>query len=419
MSDAAVLQRPLSQTITACRACGDRRLHEFLDLGTTPLADRLVPAVSAHEEELRFPLRVAICEACSLVQITETVAPEILFADDYPYFSSFSSTLLQHSRANAMDLIARRRLGADSLVVEIASNDGYLLKNYVENGIPVLGIDPADGPAQAATRAGIPTLQQFFTREFAHRLAADGRRADVLHANNVLAHVADTNGFVSGIRTILKPTGVAVIEAPYVKPLIDHVEFDTIYHEHLCYFSVTALDALFRQHDLYLNELQHLPIHGGSLRLYVEPSERVGSSVRGQLALERELGIDSPDYFRAFSSSVARLRDELLALLRDLKSQGKSIAAYGAAAKGATMLNYTGIDGSLLDFVVDRNVHKQGKLMPGCKLPILPPEALTERRPDLVLLLAWNLAEEILDQQKQYLDQGGRFIIPVPTPRIV
>ena len=419
MSDAAVLERPLSQTITRCRSCGDRRLHEFLDLGTTPLADRLVPAACMHEEELRFPLRVAICEACSLVQITETVAPEILFTDDYPYFSSFSSTLLQHSRANTNDLVARCRLNRESLVVEIASNDGYLLKNYVEKGIPVLGIDPADGPAQAATRAGIPTLQQFFTLDLARRLAADGRRADVLHANNVLAHVADTNGFVAGIRTMLKETGVAVIEAPYVKPMIDHVEFDTIYHEHLCYFSVTALDVLFRQNDLYLNELQHLPIHGGSLRLYVERTERVGSSVLGQIALERELGIDSPAYFRAFSSSVANLRDELLALLRDLKRQGKSIAAYGAAAKGATMLNYTGIDATILDFVVDRNVHKHGKLMPGCKLPILPPEALTERRPDLVLLLAWNLAEEILDQQRQYLDLGGRFIIPVPTPRIV
>jgi SAM-dependent methyltransferase len=409
----------LSETISGCRSCGGEDLDVFLDLGITPLADRLVKPSEISRPEPAFPLQVAICKDCSLVQITETVDPELLFTGDYPYFSSFSPSLLAHSRANAEDLVASRKLGPGSLVMELASNDGYLLKNYAEGGIPVLGIDPAPGPAAAAREVGVPTLETFFTRGLAERLAAEGRQADVLHANNVLAHVADTNGFVSGICTVLKPAGVAVIEVPYVVPLIDHVEFDTIYHEHLCYFSVTSLDILFRRHGLYLNEIKHLSIHGGSLRLYVERQERVGASVREQKALEKRLGVDRPEYYRAFSKSVMALRERLVSLLHELKASGKTIVAYGAAAKGATMLNYTGIGRDLLDFVVDRNVHKHGKLMPGCKLPILPTEALLQQQPDYVLLLAWNFVDEIVAQQQAFRERGGRFILPVPEPRIL
>jgi SAM-dependent methyltransferase len=250
-------EEPISVALPTCRSCGGSRLETFLDLGETPLADRLLAGADLDKPELMFPLRVAFCEDCSLVQITETVNPKILFADAYPYYSSFSQALLEHSRRNALELIERRALGPDSLVVELASNDGYLLKNYVEAGIGVLGIDPAEGPAAAAEKVGVPTLCRFFGPALADSLRAEGKRADIIHANNVLAHVADTNGFVAGIGRLLKDEGVAVIEAPYIEPLIEHCEFDTIYHEHLCYFSVTALDKLFRRHGLYLNEIAH------------------------------------------------------------------------------------------------------------------------------------------------------------------
>jgi len=410
---------PVSRTETVCRSCGSVNLKPFLDLGKTPLADRLLSEEDLKGEELTFPLVVAFCKDCSLVQITETVDPRILFADKYPYYSSFSPALLKHSRENVLDLIERRGLGPDSFVIELASNDGYLLKTYLEAGIKVLGIDPADGPAEAANRIGVETRCMFFTRDAAQALRAEGIQADVIHGNNVLAHVADTNGFVAGIAQLLKDDGVAVIEAPYLEPLIEHCEFDTIYHEHLCYFSVTALDKLFRRHGLYLNEIKHLPIHGGSLRLYVELKENVGETVQAQLAHERNKGIDGLDYFLDFSQKVERLQRELKALLTRLKSEGASIAAYGAAAKGATLINTAGLGTNLIDFVADRNVHKQGKYMPGRHLPIRAPEAVLDAQPDYLLLLAWNFADEIMEQQAEYRARGGRFIVPVPEPRVV
>jgi SAM-dependent methyltransferase len=399
--------------------CNSSDIQSVLSLGITPLADGLRKKEQLSQTEAVFPLNVSFCPKCSLVQIVETVPPDVLFCQDYPYYSSFSPALLQHSKSNALDLIEKRKLNANSLVIELASNDGYLLKNFVEHGIPVLGIDPAEGPAGAAERIGVPTMCTFFGEKLAKELAAKGRAADVIIGNNVLAHVADLHGFVEGIRILLKETGVAVIEMPYVKDLVDHCLFDTIYHEHLCYFSVTALNHLFRAHSMFLNDVKRLTTQGGSLRIYVEKKENVSAAVREMLKTEAAERVDQIDYYRDFAHKVETIRTELRHLLKGLKEKGARIAAYGAAAKGSTMINYCGIGTDFVDFVVDRNTHKQGMYMPGQAIPVLAPEALVEKMPDYVLLLAWNLIDEIRQQQKEYQDRGGRFIMPVPTPHVV
>ncbi len=404
---------------SVCRSCGGDRLEVFLSLGRLPLSDDFLSPERLCREEPRYPLDVAFCHDCTLVQILETVPPEELFGEDYPYFSSFTDTLLAHARANVEARIAERGLGPDSLVIELASNDGYLLQYYRARGIPVLGIDPAPGPVRAAREKGIETLQAFFGRELAQEIATSGRRADVVHANNVLAHVADTNGFVAGIATILKPEGVAVIEAPYVRDLIDHGEFDTIYHEHLCYFSVTALTGLFARHGLHLNRVERLAIHGGSLRLFVEHREARDPSVARLLEEERELGITGFSYYARFGERVAAIRDRLTALLRGLKAEGARIVGYGAAAKGTILLNYCGIGTDILDYVVDRNVHKQGRYVPGVRLRIEPPSRIMETRPDYLLILPWNFKDEIMAQQAAFREGGGHFILPIPEPVVV
>jgi len=409
----------MTNTQHSCRSCGGENLTPVLDLGVTPLADRMLHAEQLTADEPVFPLVVAFCPTCSLVQILETVDPELLFDADYPYFSSFSNYLLDHSKKNVLELISDRKLTAESLVIELASSDGYLLKNYVDNGIPVLGIDPVASLGAAAEKVGVPTLVEFFGLDVARGLANEGRLADVIHANNVLAHVADTNGFVAGMAALLKPTGVAVIEFPYVRDLIEHCEFDTIYHEHLCYFSITAVNHLLERHGLYLNDVRRLPLHGGSVRLYAGLVENRQASVLDLLAEEKQLGLDKAEYYRDFSDQVSALRDEVLELLASLKAKNHSIAAYGAAAKGSTLINYMGIGSDTLDFVADRNVHKQGRFMPGQHIEIFAAESIAERNPDYVLLLPWNIEKEVLAQEQAYRDQGGKFIIPVPRPRIV
>ena len=403
-----------------CRSCGRPELEMVLSLGSTPLANALITAEQLDQPESTYPLDLAFCPRCTLVQITETVPPEELFRE-YLYFSSFSDTMLRHAQAIVERMLDERRLGADSLAVEIASNDGYLLQYYKQAGVPVLGIEPAVNIARVAEEErGIRTLTDFFGAETARRLVAQGERADVIHANNVLAHVADLNGFVEGIRLLLKDDGVAVIEAPYVKDLIDRCEFDTIYHEHLCYFSLTALHQLFARHGLAIQDVERLAIHGGSLRVFlghagVEP----GASVRELLDEEAAWGVGTIEFYEEFAARVERLKTTLRTFIMQLKEQRRSVAAYGAAAKGSTLLNYFQIGREALDFVVDRSVYKQGRYMPGVHLPIFSPARLLEEMPSHVLLLTWNFADEILEQQAEYRNRGGRFIIPIPEFKVI
>jgi len=407
-------------SISACRGCGHDSLLEVLAFGEMPLSNGLLSESQLSREEPKVPLTVVFCPTCSLVQIRETVAPEILFSAEYPYFSSVSDAWVAHCRDNAVELMETRKLGPSHRVIEIASNDGYLLRNYAARGIPVLGIDPAAGPAAVARRNGIPTREEFFGRDMAEALSAEGIRADVIHANNVLAHVADLTGVVDGIRILLTDNGVAVIEAPYVRDLIDHCEFDTIYHEHLCYFSVTAISRLMARQGLVLTDVRRLTTHGGSLRLYVQRAGTPSPAVERLLNEEQKLGVDRADFYRDFAVRVRSIQTTLKALLESLKRGGQRIAGYAVSAKGAILLNSSGIDGRLIDYVVDRSPYKQGKAMPGVHLRVYDPARLLEApAPDYLLLLAWNFKDEIMEQQEEYRKRGGKFIVPIPVPAIV
>ena len=406
--------------MTTCRSCGAAPLVSVLSLGETPLADGLLREEQLAVQEMRAPLELVFCPACTLAQITETVDPEILFCRDYPYYSSVSPKLMEHFGASARHLIATRNLNSHSMVIEAASNDGYMLKHFVDAGVPVLGVDPAEGPVNEATRRGIPTLKAFFSADLARTLRDGwGTRADIFLANNVLAHVPDLNGFVEGIRTVLKPDGVAVIEVPYVVDLVDNCEFDTIYHQHLCYFSVIALDALFKRHGMFLNDVERTSIHGGSLRLSVQLHDDRRQRVADLIAMERKRRVDDISFYADFAARVGAIKTRLGGLLRELRAQGSRIAAYGAAAKATTLCSYVGIDAGMVDYVVDRNRHKEGRYMGGSRLPIVSRDRLEADPPDYLLVLAWNFADEIMRQEAGFRERGGRFIIPIPEVHVI
>ena len=403
-----------------CRSCGSTDATLILDLGLQPLANNLLTNADLAKPEPKFPLRLAVCNSCWLLQITDLVPPVELFSE-YLYFSSFSDLMLRHAREAAESYIAGFGLNPQSLVVEIASNDGYLLQNFVKAGIPCLGIEPAANIARVAREKGVETLEEFFGSGIAVKLAGEKRQADLILGNNVFAHAPDTNDFVAGLKKLLKPDGRIVLEFPYGVEFIEQNEFDTIYHEHVFYFTLTALQPLFARHGLAIFRVERLPIHGGSLRLFAghTSAQAIETSVEKLLADEKQKGVDSVACYENFSSQVHGVKRDLAGLLAGLKKEGKRVAAYGASAKGSTLLNFFGVGADDLEFIVDRSTHKQGRLTPGTHLPILPPEELIKRQPDYTLLLTWNFADEILAQQKAYRDAGGKFIIPIPRLRIV
>ena len=399
-----------------CSACGSRRLIEVTDLGVQPLANSYITAARYFDAEPCLPLIIYWCEDCHLMQVPSVARPEQLFGD-YLYFSSFSDSWLAHCKSYVSMVIERLAVGAQHNVLELASNDGYLLQYFVERGIPVLGIEPAANVAKVATDRGIPTVCDFFGRRLAGELAASGHSADLIVANNVLAHVPDVNDFVAGISLVLKPGGTVTFEFPSLLMLLSQLQFDTIYHEHFSYLSLSFATTFFAKHRLRVFDVELLPTHGGSFRVYAchEGSSRsVSEAVRDQLRRESDYGLHRAARYREFRDETIKLKRATAQFLNGLKDEGKRIAAYGAAAKGNTLLNYCGIRRDLIDFVVDRNVHKQGHFLPGSRLPILSPEAVAERKPDYLVILPWNLAGEIKAQMGGIREWGGRFVTFIP-----
>ena len=399
----------------SCRSCG-AKCQSIIPLGELPLANALLPSIENIKEQ-QCNLEVMLCDNCGLAQLRDLIDPKDLFVD-YVYFSSNSDTML-NSVADLVNKIIPT-LPNDAFIVEVASNDGYLLKNYVKAGISVLGIDPAQNIAKIANENGISTLCDFFGKELATRLASEGKKADIIHANNVMAHVPNINGFISGVKTLLKPEGYAVIEVPYFLDLVKKLEFDTIYHEHVFYFTVKALTLAFERHGLEIYDVEKIAIHGGTLRLFVGHAGFfvVKPVVQSMIVQENDFGLYNEDTYTAFMDDLEKLKQQLHQTLADIKSKKLKIAAYGASAKGTTLLNYFKIGSEYLDFVVDKSPVKQGLYTPGTHLKIYAPQALQENSVDYAFLLTWNFAEEIISQQADFIKGGGRFIIPLPEVRV-
>jgi 2-polyprenyl-3-methyl-5-hydroxy-6-metoxy-1,4-benzoquinol methylase len=404
-----------------CRGCSSLDLTQVFALGDMPLVNALVDDAEAAREAPRYPLALQFCGDCRLVQLTHDVSPDILFSH-YSYFSSVSSTMLRHCERLVADIVSERQLCPRDSIVEIASNDGYLLGFYARRGIGVLGIEPASNVAEVAVAKGIPTLNRFFDATLARELVGAGKRADVLHAHNTLAHVPDLAGFIEGLRTLLAPRGTICIEVPHVLAMVETGAFDTIYHEHFSYFSLTTLVRLFARQGLTITRASSVDIHGGSLRVFASHSceaPRIESSVAALLDEERRSGVHEAETYRALGARSDQLRASLASLVAEARAKGLTIAAYGASAKGCVTQNYAALSSRDISFVVDKSPHKQGRFVPGTGQPIVSPTLLAERMPDLTLLTVWNLREEVLTQEREYLARGGRFIVPVPTVEVL
>jgi SAM-dependent methyltransferase len=405
----------------ACRFCATPLEHTLVDLGTSPLCESFVPPERLNEMEPFYPLHVWVCDRCLLVQLEQYVPPEEIFTE-YAYFSSYSTSWVEHARRYAERMVERLSLSPASLVVEVGSNDGYLLQHFVARGIPVLGIEPAANVARSAEERGVETLVEFFGVETAHRLAESGTRADLIVGNNVFAQVPDLNDFVAGLAILLADDGVLTLEFPHLVNLIEGNQFDTIYHEHFSYFSLSTTRAIFAAHGLALVDVEELPTHGGSLRVYARHAGAAGpvaEAVEALLRREEELGYDSLAPYATFAGRVEETKRALLEFLIGAKREGKAIAGYGAPGKGNTLLNYCGIRTDFLDYTVDRNPYKHGLFLPGTRIPIFPPEKIAETRPDYVLILPWNLRDEIVEQLAYVREWGARFVIPIPKLEVV
>ena len=405
-----------------CLGCGHPLTQTVVDLGMHPPCESYVALENASAMEPTWPLRVYVCDRCLLVQLPPDVDPQAIF-HEYAYFSSYSSSWLAHAERYASEITERLGLDERSFVVELASNDGYLLRNFVAAGIPALGVEPAANVAQAAEAQGVPTLVEFFTAELGHRLAEERGQANLICGANVLAQVPPIHDFMEGVHALLAPGGVFTFEFPHLLRLMESTQFDTIYHEHYLYLSLLALEPILARHRLRLFDVEELPTHGGSLRVYGthvdDDSHASTPRVEAVRRAEAEAGMNTLDGYGHFAASVQEAKNSLLTLLIGLQREGKRVAAYGAAGKGNTLLNYCGIGPDLIEYVVDRNPYKQGRLMPGSRIPIHPPARLRETQPDYVLILPWNLREEIVAEHAYVSGWGGRFIVPIPRPEVI
>ncbi|MBK9039643.1 MAG: class I SAM-dependent methyltransferase [Bdellovibrionales bacterium] len=402
-----------------CRFCGEELKHVFADLGLSPVSNAFVCEQDRNKPEVFYPLAAYVCDKCFLVQTLDFAPADHHFHDSYIYFSSFSTAWVAHAKAFVEKIIPARKLNKNSQVIELASNDGYLLRHFIPYEIPILGIEPSKNVAAEAEKKGVPSLVKFFGVDTAKELVKQEIQADVIVANNVLAHVPDINDFAAGINILLKPNGIASVEFPWLLNLIEKNQFDTIYHEHYSYLSLTFLTKLFLKNGLEIFDVEELPTHGGSLRVYIKKNTNTSDSVSPSCAMlldsEERLGLSSIKGYGSFQEKIVRIKLDFLSFLVNAKRNGKKVVAYGAPAKGNTLLNYCGVGPELISFTVDISPHKQGMLLPGTRIQVRPVEAIYEEKPDYIVILPWNIKDEIMDQMKEVRNWGCRFVVPIPS----